>query len=96
VILGDSHPKGCAVGVKHLLSNDFEVPGSINPGAGMKTIKDTASVKVQQLTKKDVVVLWGDSNDIARNNTLVGLKRILEFLISTNHTCDSAHCTTSA
>jgi hypothetical protein len=52
----------------------------------MKTIKDTASVKVQQRTKKDVVVLWGGCNDIARNNSLVGLKHILVFLISTNHT----------
>ena len=59
VILGDSHARGCAAGVKHLLSSDFEVIGSINPGAGMKTIKDMASVQVQQLTKKDVVVLWG-------------------------------------
>ena len=85
VILGDSHARGCAAGVKHLLSSDFEVFGSINPGAGMKTMKDTASVKVQQ-TKKDVVVLWGGSNDIARNNSLVGLKHILEFLINANHT----------
>jgi hypothetical protein len=52
----------------------------------MKTIKDMASVKVQQLTKKDIVVLWGGSNDIARNNSLVGLRHILEFLINANHT----------
>jgi hypothetical protein len=52
----------------------------------MKTIKDTASVKVQQLTKRDVVVVWGGANDIARNNSLVGRKHILEFLINANHT----------
>ena len=86
MIVGDSHARGCAAEVKHLLSSDFEVFGSINPEAGMKTIKDTASVKVQQLTKKDVVVLWGGSNDIARNNSLVGLKHIIEFLIEANHT----------
>ena len=86
MFLGDSHARGCAAGVKHLLSSGFEVFGSINPGAGMKTIKDMASVKVQQLTKKDVVVLWGGSNDIARNNSLVGLKHIIEFLINANHT----------
>jgi len=38
VILGDSHTRGCAAGVKHLFSNDFEVFGFTNPGAGMKTI----------------------------------------------------------
>jgi len=64
MIVGDNHARGCAAEVKQLLSSYFEVFGSINPGAGMKTIKDTASAKVQHLTKKDVVVLWGGSNDI--------------------------------
>ena len=86
VILGDSHTRRCAARVKHLLNSDFEVFGSINAGAGMKNIKDTASMKVQQITRKDVVVLWGGSNDIARNNSLVGLKNILKFLINANHT----------
>jgi hypothetical protein len=31
VILGDSHARGCAARVKHLLNSDFEVFGSINP-----------------------------------------------------------------
>jgi len=86
MILGDSHARRCAAEVKHLLSTDFEVLGSINTGAGMKTIKDTASAKIQQLTKDDILVLWGGSNDIATNNSLVGLKYILKFLIEANHT----------
>jgi hypothetical protein len=85
VTLGYSHAKGLAARVKHLLSSDFEVFESINPGVGIKILKDTASVKVQKLTKKDILVLWGGSNGIARNNSLVGLKHILEFLISTNN-----------
>jgi len=86
VILGDSHARGCAAGVKHLLSSDFEVCGSISPGAGMETIRDTARMEIQQLTKKDVVVQWVGSNDIAWNNSLIGLKHIREFLINNNHT----------
>jgi hypothetical protein len=57
VILGDSHARGCVSEVSRLLNNDFEVLGFANPGAGMKYIKDTSRVKLQQLTKKDVVVL---------------------------------------
>jgi hypothetical protein len=38
IILGDSHARGCTAEVKHLLSSDFEVFGTTNPGAGMKTI----------------------------------------------------------
>jgi hypothetical protein len=59
-----------------MLSSDFEVCRSISSGAGMKTIKDMARMEIQQLTKKDAVVLWGGANDIARNNSLIGLKRI--------------------
>jgi hypothetical protein len=59
MVLGDSHARGCATEVKHLLKNDFEVLGFVNPGSGMKYIKGTSKVKLQQLTKNDVVVLWG-------------------------------------
>jgi hypothetical protein len=87
IILGDSHTRGCATGVKHLLNNDFEVFNFVNPESGMKFIKDTARVKLQQLTKKDVVVLWcRGSNDIPRNNSIAGIKHILEFVINANHT----------
>jgi hypothetical protein len=86
VVLGNSHARGCAAGIKHLLNSDVEVCGSINPGAGIETIKDKARMETQHLTKKDVVVLWGGSNDIARNNSLIGLKHIQEFLINNNHT----------
>jgi hypothetical protein len=60
--------------------------GFVNPGSEMKCIKDTAKVTIQQLTKKDVVVLWGGSKDIAKHNATVGMKHILEFVINANNT----------
>ena len=48
IILGDSLARECASEVSHLLNNDFEVLGFVNPGAGMKYIKDKSRVKVQQ------------------------------------------------
>ena len=68
------------------LNNDFEVLGFVNPGSGMKYIKDTSRVKLQQLSKKDVLVLWGGSNDIVRNNSVVGRRHLLELAINVNHT----------
>jgi hypothetical protein len=80
LILGDSHARGCAAEVKHYLSNDFEVHGTTIPGAGMEAIKASADKKVNQLTNKDVLVLWGGSNDVARNNSTEGLKMISKLL----------------
>jgi hypothetical protein len=36
VILGDSHARVCAVEVKHLLNNKFEVLGFVNSGSEME------------------------------------------------------------
>ena len=52
----------------------------------METIRDMADVKVQNLTKKDIVVLWEGSNDIARNNSLTSIKFIKKFLTEAIHT----------
>jgi hypothetical protein len=83
----DSHARRCATEVSHLLNKDFEVLGFVNPGSGMKYIKDTSGVKLQQLSKKDVLVLWGGgSNDIAKNNSIVGIRHLLELVINANHT----------
>ena len=86
VILGDSHTRGCATEVKHLLNNKYEVLGFVNSGSEMEFIKDTARVKLHQLTKNDVVVVWGGPKDIARNSSIVGIRNILEFVINANCT----------
>jgi len=52
----------------------------------MKFIKDTARVNFQHLQKKDVVVLRGNCNDVARNNSFEGMKHTLDFGINSNHT----------
>jgi hypothetical protein len=43
VLTGNSHARGCASKVKQLLYNDFEVLGFVNPGSGMKFIKEKVS-----------------------------------------------------
>jgi hypothetical protein len=62
------------------------VLGFVNPGSGMKYIKDTSKVKLQQLSKEDVVVLWGGTNDIAKNKSTVGMRHLLDFVINVTHT----------
>jgi hypothetical protein len=45
----------------------------------MKFIKDIVRLNIQQLTRKDVVVLRSGPNDVTRNNSVVGMKHILDF-----------------
>jgi hypothetical protein len=46
-----------------------------------------------QLTSDDIVVVWRGSNDVARNNTVVGMKhRFVDKLKP--YKCDPAECTT--
>jgi hypothetical protein len=45
-IIGDRHAKECASKLRQLLYNGFEVIRFVNPGSGMKFIKDTARVNI--------------------------------------------------
>jgi hypothetical protein len=69
MVFGDSHAKGCAAELSHLLKKDFEVLGLVTPGAEIKHIKDTSMRKTKQLSKKDVVVIWGGDPMILQKTT---------------------------
>jgi hypothetical protein len=51
----------------------------------LETITSTAKEDIQKLTKKDVVVLWGGTKDVGRNETTDGLKQIEAFVKKNNH-----------
>jgi len=55
-------------------------------GAGMKTITETVEQEVSTLTKKDIVVVWGAANDVARYETNNALTYITEFAKLRKHT----------
>jgi hypothetical protein len=59
IIVGDTHARGCASEVKQKLKTEYEVVGFTNPGSSMKDIKESVELKTAQLTKKDIIVLWG-------------------------------------
>jgi hypothetical protein len=86
IVVDDSHARGCATEVNQMLKNDCEMLGFVNAGSGMKYIKGTAKVKLQQLSKEDVLVLWEGSNDIAKSNFAVGMRHLLDFVINMNNT----------
>ena len=86
IILGDSHARGCASEVKKVFNETFEVTGYVKPGSGSKIVTETASVEVQKLSKKDVVIVWGGTNDISRNNSSQGLRHLSDFVQNLSNT----------
>jgi hypothetical protein len=67
VVIGDSHARGYAGEIKSNLDENFDVQGFVNPGVGLSAITISAKRDIQQLSKQDVVVVWGGSKDVEKN-----------------------------
>jgi hypothetical protein len=80
IILGDSHTRGCAQEVLHDLGHDFSAHGIVKPGANTESIVNTSPELTGKLAKKDVVVVWGGTRDVGRNETEKGLYHIKNFV----------------
>jgi len=87
LIIVDSHASGCAAEVKSKLNSDYDIVGFVNPGATMKTIKDLAKEKKDQLKKEDKLVLWGGgSKDVAKNNSVLVVELTRDIVIGASLT----------
>jgi hypothetical protein len=79
MVIGDSHARGCAVEIKLNLDECFGVQEIVNPGTGVNTITTSAKTDIQHLSKQDVVVVWGVSKDVGKNETKKGINSIEIF-----------------
>jgi len=86
LLIGDSHTRGLAGEVKSRLNDEYEVIGNTNPGTAMEALKESATSKIRHLTKDDIVVMGGGAIDVAKNNSLAGMKQILGLSINASHT----------
>jgi len=86
IILGDSHVRGCAQEAQHNLRHSFEVQGIVKLGANTKIIVNTSTKITSKLTKKDIVVVWGGTRDVGRNETEKGLHQIINIVTNHNQT----------
>ena len=78
-IMGDSHARKSAAELQHCLGSTFIVSSFVKPGAGMKTIVDTAKEDIMKLTSDDGVVIWGGSNDNGQDNSREAMKHLGNF-----------------
>jgi hypothetical protein len=50
--------------------------GYVKPGAGVAILTETVQNEISSLTKDDILIFWGGTNDIAVNNSTLAIKQI--------------------
>jgi hypothetical protein len=73
------------VRVKNFLSVNTKVI-VVKPGASVENIVNSTITDLKNLTKNDVIVLNGGSNDVNKNNMNLALSQITEFIQDNNKT----------
>jgi hypothetical protein len=63
-----------------VLGETVEVTGYVRPGSKLENITYIAKKEINGLTKKDTVVVWGGTNDIAKNESDKGLAYLSNFV----------------
>lgn len=86
LIIGDSHARGCTAEVSHNLNEHFDISGLVISGSKLESITNMAKKEIATLTKNDVIVVWGGTNDISKNESSNGLTSISNFVQSRGHT----------
>jgi len=61
------------------LKQDYEIQGNVKPGANLQTTVNAPMESFGKLTKKDVIVVWGGTHDVGRNESGNGLRQIRNF-----------------
>jgi hypothetical protein len=58
----------------------------IKPGSTLGNLVNTSSSDLKALTKNDVCVVWGGTNDVGCNESIMGIRTLKDFVTSHNHT----------
>ena len=72
--------------MKNNLDDNYSVCGFVKPGINIATQTSSKIADINLLTKNDLIIFWGGSNDVSKNNTQEGLKHLVHFVQSSNHT----------
>ena len=79
LIIGDTHVRNGVAELQHCLGSTFAVSSFVKLDTGIRAIVDTAKEDIMKLKSDDVVVIWGGSNDIRKNNSKEALKHMCNF-----------------
>ena len=86
LIIGDSHVRGLSEKIRNHLNIPFIVSGITKPNADTKSITSTSHFAAENLTEKDLLIFYGGTRDISRNETSIRLKALKAFAHRTIHT----------
>ena len=86
IIIGDSHARGSARNLKHNLNDDFGLTGFVKPSATIGSLISSMTEATKHLTNDDLLVFWGGSTDVSRNNSQDALKSLTNLVEVHNHT----------
>jgi len=86
LVIGDSHVRGLSEKISNCLDDTFSVFGITKPNADIETITSPVHLKTGNLTKEDLIVFLGGTNDISRNEAKKGLRSLRDFTQRTINT----------
>jgi hypothetical protein len=86
LFLGDSHVRGMAAKLQHNLDDEYSVQGQVKPSADLTAILASGVNDVKEFSKKDLVIVWGGTKDVSRNESDKGLIQIRNFVNNNAHT----------
>ncbi|PNF27502.1 hypothetical protein B7P43_G04277 [Cryptotermes secundus] len=87
LIVGDSHTKGMAAELQHNLDKNYEVQGLVKSGADLEVILRSNMKECKKLTKEDILIIWGGTRDVSKNETqkgLLGIRKFIQTNLNTN------------
>jgi hypothetical protein len=86
VIIGDSHVRGLSEKVNNYLDDSFSVISITKSNADIEAITSPLHLKSDNLTKKDLIIFYGGTKNIGRNETKKGLRSLKGFAQRTTNT----------
>jgi hypothetical protein len=66
--------------VKSNLNDNYSVCSFVKPGVNIATQISSMTVDINLLTKNDLIIFWGGSNNVSRNNSQEGFKHLENFV----------------
>jgi len=86
VLLGDSQVRGYSEKLLDKLGSSYNITGITKPNANIEAITNSISLKDEYLTKNEVVIIYGGTRDVAKNEAQNVLRSFYEFAKHTSTT----------